>query len=574
MFKTLALRNFTRSAARDCGCNVGRNSARNASRNPLRTSVRSYSAQPQAKSASTPIFAGAAAIAGAVAGAALYKFSDSSAVQSESTPAQKELGELTKVQYADKETIKKALDEIAESIGKDKVVTNHDDCVEASDSDWQSRHHHPWEVASAIARPSSTQDVSNILKICNKYKVPVVALSGGTSLEGHITPVYGGVTLDMSGMAEILELHKEDLDVVVQPAIDWESLGDYLAPYGLMFGTDAGPGANIGGMCANCSSGIGAFRNGPMRHNVVNLTVVLADGTVFKTKRRPRKSSAGYSLNDLFVGSEGTLGIVTEVTLKLTPAPQLSRVGILTYNKIQDATETVQDLLLIPGLQLNAVEFMDDNQMRIINEAGLTDSKFAEKHSLLLRFAGSSENTINSDIEKVREAAKKHELVDMAFSNNKDESDELWSARKNALWSMMNWATPKKMWTTDVAVPISNLSTIMQESRDWLKDVGLDASIVGHVGDGNFHALIAYDPKTELEQTEHVVDKMVKRAIELDGTSTGEHGIGVGKRHYLVEEVGPDAVAVMRGIKQTLDPNMILNPGKVFQTSLDDVTDH
>lgn len=571
-----ALRNVARTAARDCGCNVGRNAARNASHNPLRSAVRNYSAQSPAKSASTsaPFFAGAAAIAGAIAGATFYKSSDSSAVQAESAAAEKEIGALTKVKYADKETTKKAIDEIAEAIGKDKVVTGHDDCVDASDSEWQSRHHHPWEVSSAIAKPGSTQDVSNILKVCNKYKVPVVALSGGTSLEGHITPVYGGVTLDMSGMADILELHKEDLDVVVQPGIDWESLGDYLAPYGLMFGTDAGPGANIGGMCANCSSGIGAFKNGPMRHNVVNLTVVLADGTVFKTKRRPRKSSAGYSLNDLFVGSEGTLGIVTEVTLKLTPAPQLSRVGILTYDKIQDATDTVKDLLLIPGLQLNAVEFMDDNQMRIVNEAGLTDRKFEEKHSLLLRFAGSSETTINSDIDKVRDAAKKHDLINMTFASNQDESDELWSARKNALWSMMNWATPKKMWTTDVAVPMSNLSTIMHESRDWLKDVGLDCSIVGHVGDGNFHALIAYDPKTELDKTEHVVDKMVKRAIELDGTSTGEHGIGVGKRHYLVEEVGPDAVAVMRGIKQTLDPNTILNPGKVFQTSLDDVSDH
>ena len=377
-------------------------------------------------------------------------------------------------------------------------------------------------------------------------------------------------------MDQILAVHKDDLDVVVQPAVGWEVLADSLDDYNLMFGPDPGPGAEIGGMVGTSCSGTNAYRYGTMRQNVVNLTVVLADGTIIKTKRRPRKSSAGYSLTELFIGSEGTLGVVTEATLKVYAKPPIRRVGMLTFDKIDDATSTVQDILQ-SGLNLDAVELMDDEQMKLINQAGTTDSTWEEKNSLLLRFAGSSENIINSEIEKVKELAKPHNSLNLKFASSEDESEELWSARKNALWSTQSAAKPgSKMWTTDVAVPISKLSKLVHDCKQQISSNNLTASIIGHVGDGNFHCCIAYDPtdKKEKEIVETIVDNLVNEAIDLEGTCTGEHGVGVGKRGYLLKEVGPETVGLMRQIKSALDPYSILNPGHVFTTSHNDVPNH
>lgn len=479
-------------------------------------------------------------------------------------------------QYAGATELQNAIAEIKAVIGQDHVHEKGEILTEHNDSVWQTRHARPNEVPNAVVYPKDTKEVSEVLKICHKYRVPVIPFSGGTSLEGHFTPVYQGITVDVSRLDQILAVHKDDLDVVVQPAVGWEVLADALSEYKLMFGPDPGPGAEIGGMVGTGCSGTNAYRYGTMRENVVNLTVVLADGTIVKTRRRPRKSSAGYSLTEMFIGSEGTLGIVTEATLKVFPVPPIRRVGLLTFTALEDATSTVTEILQ-SGLNLDAIELMDDVQMKLINQAGTTDSTWAEKNTLLLRFAGTSEDIVKNEIETVKQISRNHNSVDLKFAKDADESEEIWSARKNALWSTQAAAPPgSAMWTTDVAVPISQLSTIVHECKQNLAANKLLASIIGHVGDGNFHACVAYNPKDEAEKkrVEEVVNTLISRAIELDGTCTGEHGVGMGKRHFLLEELGPDAVGVMRKVKAALDPECIMNPGHVFQTSHNNPADH
>lgn len=497
-------------------------------------------------------------------------------VPPESNRSVKLVDDIKDPQYASPKEVQSAITELKELLGKDHVFEKGEILSEHNDSVWQTRHPQPHEIPNAVVYPKDTDEVSGVLKICHKYRVPVVPFSGGTSLEGHFTPVYQGISVDVSRMDQVLAVHKDDLDVVVQPAVGWEVLADLLKDHQLMFGPDPGPGAEIGGMIGTACSGTNAYRYGTMRQNVVNLTVVLADGTIIKTRRRPRKSSAGYSLTELFIGSEGTLGIVTEATLKVYPVPPIRRVGLLTFNALEDATQTVTEVLQ-SGLNLDAIELMDDVQMKLINQAGTTDETWAEKNTLLLRFAGPSDDIVNNEIETVKTISKKHNSVDLRFAKDADESEEIWSARKNALWSTQSAAPPdSSMWTTDVAVPISQLSTIVHDCKQHIAANKLTASIIGHVGDGNFHACIAYNPKDEDEKkrVEVLVDQLILRAIELDGTCTGEHGIGMGKRHYLLEELGPEAVAVMRQVKAALDPLTILNPGHIFQTSHDNPIDH
>lgn len=485
------------------------------------------------------------------------------------------LASLKEPSYASPSEERTAVAEIKKLIGDDKVSDEHDLIDMHADSDWQTRHPKKGEKPQVIVYPTSTEEVSKILKICHDYRVPVTAFSGGTSLEGHFTPVYGGISLDMSNMCNVISIHKDDLDVVVQPAVGWEDLNDQLQPYGLFFGPDPGPGAQIGGMIGTACSGTNAYRYGTMRQNVVNLTVVLADGTILKTRQRPRKSSAGYSLSDLFVGAEGTLGIVTEATLKLNPIPPVRRVGLMTFDTARNATDTVEQILQ-SGLILDAIEFLDDSMMKIINESGATDRKWSEKFTLLLRFAGSSASTVENQVKDVKKISEQNSSRSFEFARNQDETDELWSARKNALWSVF-YAAPKghKCWTTDVAVPISHLTEIISETKDDLAALGLREGIVGHVGDGNFHALLTYDPETQTREIEDAVHRMILRALSLDGTCTGEHGVGVGKRRYVLEELGRPAVDAMRKLKQAYDPNFILNPGKVFSiSSTHDVSDH
>ena len=324
------------------------------------------------------------------------------------------------------------------------------------------------------------------MKVCHERQIPVTPYSGGTSLEGHFAITKGGICIDFGRMDQILKLHAEDLDVVVQPAVGWETLNEELAKSNLFFPPDPGPGAMIGGMVGTGCSGTNASRYGTMKDWVLSLTVVLADGTVIKTRQRPRKSSAGYDLTRMFVGSEGTLGLVTEATLKVTVKPQAESVAVCAFPSIRDAANCVFKVVGA-GVPIAAIEILDDVQMACINDAGTTSKRWKEAPTLFFKFSGTPAS-VKEQIAQVQTLAKKSGSQSFEFAKNEQERTELWSARKEALWSVM--ARMKKddsVWTTDVAVPISKLPEIIDVTKKDIKESGLTGSIVGHVGDGNFH---------------------------------------------------------------------------------------
>lgn len=477
--------------------------------------------------------------------------------------------------YATPSQERQAISEIRDVVGDENISGNKDTAEMHATTSLQARAPREGEYPDFVVYPSSTEEVSKIMKICHHYRMPITAYAGGTSLEGQITPIRRGISLDMSNMNRLIEVHDKDFDVVVQPGIGWQDLNEQLEPHGVFFGPDPGPGAEIGGMIGTACSGTNSYRYGTMRQNVINVTVVLTDGSVIKTRRRPRKSSAGYSLTDLFVGAEGTLGIVTEATLKVNPIPAAVRVGLLTFDTADEATDTVEKILQ-NGIMLDAIEFLDDHTMKNINDTGVTDRKWDEKFSLLLRFAGSSRDSVDKLIDDVRTVAAENKCRSVEFARDEDESNDLWLARKNAASSLLNSAPMGyRFWTTDVAVPISHLTEMIVESKKHVASLGLREGTIGHVGDGNFHCMMVYDPNTQIEAVEEVVDKMIHRALALGGTCTGEHGVGLGKREHVIEEVGSPAVDAMRKLKQAYDPYFILNPGKIFSVSQKyDAVDH
>lgn len=478
--------------------------------------------------------------------------------------------------YGSHEDYNKAFAEIEEIVGKNNTSTAISTRKDHSDTYWNTHHATADQKPFAVVYPRSTEQVSQIMKLCSKYRVPVVPFSGGTSLEGHFIPTRGGICLDFSNMNQILELHEKDLDVVVQPGVPWEDLGDYLSEKNLMFGCDPGPTAQIGGMVATLCSGTNAARYGTMKDNVLSLTVVLADGTIIKTRKRPRKSSAGYNLTNLFVGSEGTLGVVTEATLKLYVKPHAELIAVVSYDSIEDAATTVEHIVG-QGIQVNAVELLDDKMMKCINHAEQTSRKWREKPTLFFKLGGTKEG-VKELIKTVEDIAKENNSISFAFAQDEDEKEELWQARKVALWSTIDFGRTSnpnvQLWTTDVAVPVSRLAKVLKETKADMALSGLTATLVGHVGDGNFHAFLLYDEEKERKIAEKLVDKMVKRALENEGTCTGEHGVGYGKREYLLEEVGEDTVAVMRKLKMALDPLRILNADKVIHIDPYEVVTH
>lgn len=466
-------------------------------------------------------------------------------------------------QYGSAQDFQKAIAELREKLGDDAISTDEDNLQEHGFSEWSSINSDT--LPSAIAYPKSTQEVSEIAKTCSKYKVSMVPYSGGSSLEGNFSSLHGGLTVDFNRMDRILELHKEDMDVVVQPAIGWMDLNEKIKDSGLFFPVDPGPTAMIGGMVGTNCSGTNAVRYGTMKEWVINLTVVLADGRIIKTRRRPRKTSAGYNLTGLFVGSEGTLGMVTEATLKLTPIPQETRVGIVAFKTIRDAASTAMQVTQ-SGIPVQCMEILDDVQMNVINRAGGTGRDWKELPTLFFKFSGSTAGVADS-INLTKALAKKNNADSFEFARDEREAHDLWSARKQSLWSMLALRKQgSEVWSTDVAVPISRLPDIIEHSKKDLNDLGIFASILGHIGDGNFHSSIMYDrhDPVERERVEKVVHDMVGRAIDMEGSCTGEHGVGMGKKESLRKELGPATIGVMHSIKHTLDPNWLLNPGKIF----------
>lgn len=462
------------------------------------------------------------------------------------------------------ENLKAALTEFIEILGQDNVMTDHEIMKSYAGSDWSSYVPKENEVPAIVLTPGSTEDVSRIMKVCHKRVIPVTAYAGGTSLEGHFAATQGGVSIDFQRMNQIVALHKDDLDVVVQPGVEWEALNEELAQTGLFFPPDPGRGAKVGGMVATGCSGTNAYYYGTMREWVLSLVVVLADGTVMKTRQRPRKSSAGYDLTKTFIGNEGTLGLVTEATLKLTNYPENQTVAVASFPSIHSAAGCASAVVR-KGVHIAAVELLDDVQMETINASGLTSHPFEESPTLFFKFSGTPSGT-QEQISIIKDLAEREKVKTFQFARDPDEVDKLWGTRKSALDSIVQRKKDPsdRVWTTDVAVPISRLPDIIEETREDINKSGVVGGIAGHVGDGNFHAMLVFSNQ-EQKIVEELIHRMVKRAIEMEGTCTGEHGIGLVKRDYLPHEVGESTVDAMRKMKQAFDPLCLLNCDKVIR---------
>ena len=419
---------------------------------------------------------------------------------------------------------------------------------------------HPAHAPDAVAFAHSTEEVSAIVKICARHKVPVIAYGAGTALEGHVAAVHGGICIDMMQMNEVLKVNAADLDVVVQPGVTRKQLNDYLRDTGLFFPIDPGANASIGGMTATRASGTNAVRYGTMRENVLSLTVVLADGRVIRTARRARKSAAGYDLTRLFTGSEGTLGVITEITLRVYGIPEAMSTATCSFATLAGAVDTVIATIQ-SGIPVARIELMDDVQVDAINKYSKFD--YPLKDTLILEFHGSA-SAVKEQAESVQAIAEEHGGAGFQWTVKPEERARLWEARHNAAYANRALRPGCEIWATDVCVPISRLAECILETKADLRDSFLIAPLVGHVGDGNFHLTFVLDRANpaELAEAERLNDRLVLRALAMDGTCTGEHGVGTGKMKFLAAEHG-EAVSVMRLIKQALDPDNLMNPGKI-----------
>jgi D-lactate dehydrogenase (cytochrome) len=424
--------------------------------------------------------------------------------------------------------------------------------------------YHAPHLPDAVLFAASTDEVQMAMALCAAHRVPVVSFGAGTSLEGHVIPVRGGLSLDLSRMTRVLRVSVEDMDADVEAGVTHRQLNQHLRNSGLMFSVDPGADATLGGMAATRASGTMAVRYGTMRENVVALTVVLADGRVIKTSSRARKSSAGYDLTRLFVGSEGTLGIITQLTVRLHPRPEASSVAVCQFPSIAGAVNTAMQTMQL-GLPVARIELLDEQQIIAINKhAGLS---YQPLPTLFLEFHGDSEDIVEDQTAGVEAVAAEHGGGGFVFATHPEEREKLWHARHEALYATRALRPGSRAWTTDVCVPISRLAECIIETKKDNAASFLVSTIVGHVGDGNFHVIYLIDPDNpnELAEAQRLNASMVARAQAMDGTCTGEHGVGLGKMQYLVAEHGEAAVDVMQTIKRALDPLNLLNPGKILR---------
>jgi D-lactate dehydrogenase (cytochrome) len=423
--------------------------------------------------------------------------------------------------------------------------------------------YHPGHLPEAVAFARSTAEVAAIVEICAAHRVPVVAFGAGTSLEGHVAALEGGVSLDLTRMDQVVAVHAEDFDATVQAGVTRKQLNAHLRDTGLFFPIDPGADATIGGMAATRASGTNAVRYGTMKENVLALTVVLADGRVIRTGGRARKSSAGYDLTRLFVGSEGTLGIITEITVRLYGVPEAMSAAVCSFPDVDAAVQAVIATIQA-GIPVARIELLDEEQMRgCIGFSKLEGYRVAP--TLFYEFHG-SEGGVREQAEQALAIAKDFGGQDFQWATRPEERARLWQARHDSYYAALSLRPGAVGWATDVCVPISRLGDCIRETRIDIAESGLLAPIVGHVGDGNFHLLMLIDPARpeELARAKELNKRLVRRAIAMDGTCTGEHGVGMGKMDSLAEEAGP-AIEVMAAIKRTLDPGNILNPGKIVR---------
>jgi len=420
----------------------------------------------------------------------------------------------------------------------------------------------PPVMPSAVVPVISTQEVSSVLAFCNLHKIPVVAFGAGTSLEGHVVPLHGGISLDLTGMNKILEVSPDDLLVKVEAGVTRMALNAKLANDGIFFSVDPGADATLGGMAATGAAGTTTVRYGSMRENVMALTAVLADGTVIHTGRGTRKLSAGYDLTRLIVGSEGTLAIITELTLRVFGIPEKMAAAVVRFSTLTDGVAAATAIVR-SGIAIARCEFLDAQCIRNLNNH--EKMTMLEAPTLFFEFHGSPQGVIE-DAQSVKEIVSEFGGSAFEWTSDEGERRKLWQARHNAHWAALAAHPGMRGVSTDMAVPMSQLSVAVSMAHEMLSSHRFPFSILGHVADGNFHCSIITDPNTPSERDEirEIVHAMTMKIIAMGGTCTGEHGIGAGKIDELVVETGAEAVSVMRSIKKTLDPQWILNPGKIF----------
>ena len=417
-------------------------------------------------------------------------------------------------------------------------------------------------LSQAVVFPETNEEVSKILRLCNQHKVPVVPFGTGTSLEGNVVGNEKGITISLEKMNKILDVNVDDFDCRVQACVTKEQLNDYLREDGVFFPIDPGANAAIGGMASTSASGTMAVRYGTMKTVITGLTVVLANGDIVKTGGRTKKTSAGYNLTNLFIGSEGTLGIITEVQLRLSPIPESIMSAVCHFPTLESAVQTAQQIIQY-GVPIARIEMLNKDQMQIsINYSKLNNVEAVP--TLFFEFHG-SEASNNENIKIVEEISYDNNGSSFKWAKDLAERNKLWQARWDVYYSVKALIDNGRVYSTDVCLPISKITECVNYAEDQTKKFGLRAPMVGHLGDGNFHVLLPFDPtkKETYKKIREFNNLLIKKALELNGTITGEHGVGLHKKEYLLEQ-HPDNIPVMKSIKRSMDPNNIMNPGKIF----------
>jgi D-lactate dehydrogenase (cytochrome) len=447
-------------------------------------------------------------------------------------------------------------DALAAALAPDRVLAG-EDVLRQHGTD---ESFHAPAAPDLVVYPLDLEEAARVVRTCAEHRAPIVPFGAGTSLEGHIAALRGGVSVDMSRVDAILRLSIDDMDVTVQAGVTRRQLDERLRPEGVFFPVDPGANATIGGMIATGASGTTTVRYGAMRENVISLVVVTADGSIVRTRSRARKSSAGYDLTRLFVGSEGTLGLICEATLRIQPTPEAMAAAVCPFETLEGAVDTVLDVGRL-GIPVARIELADAAMIEAINRHDEMDHQVAP--TLFLEFHG-SQTEVETQAAEVQEVALEHGASRFAWATDEAERRKLWHARHRAYDAARATRPGSQGLTTDVCVPVSRLTECILETQADTDRLGLPAPIVGHVGDGNFHVAVLVDPDDagEVERAEAFHERLVRRAIAMDGTCTGEHGVGYGKAAFLLEEHGPQGVAMMRAIKRALDPDDLFNPGK------------
>jgi D-lactate dehydrogenase (cytochrome) len=420
----------------------------------------------------------------------------------------------------------------------------------------------PYALPDVVVFAKSTEEVRDIVNICRRHQVPMIPYGVGTSLEGHILAVHGGVCIDLSQMNQVLAVHESDLDAVAQAGVTRKQLNEHIKHTGLFFPVDPGADATLGGMAATRASGTNAVRYGTMRENVLSLKVVLADGRVIQTSRRAKKSAAGYDLTRLFVGSEGTLGIITEVTVRLYPVQEAMSAAVCAFDSVDGCTNTVIQTIQ-SGIPIARCDIVCEKTVGAINKYKKTSYRVAP--TVFFEFHG-TQTSVVEQAEAVQAIAKEHGGKDFVWATRPEERSELWQARHDAYFACLQLRPGSRAVSTDVCVPISRLAECVSETMSDVKSYFAPVPLLGHIGDGNFHLMLLVDPARpeETETAKAFNKRLVERALRMEGTCTGEHGVGLGKMDSMRMELGDDVVDVMRDIKKVFDPDNLMNPGKVI----------